>query len=54
MRNHIRFEDIQPKWDEVWETIKVRVAFWVKFNCEGVSYIVNDFVQNLHLIRSIG
>ena len=54
VRNLLRFEGIQPKWVDVCETIKIRTALWVKFNCKWVSYTVNDFVKNLHLIRGMG
>ena len=53
-RNKLKFEGVQPRWEEFSELIKVRVALWVKYNIKRVSYTINDFVCNLHLIRGVG
>lgn len=46
MRNEFIFQDCPINWEELFELIKIRVAFWIK-NSEFTDYSINDFLFNL-------
>ncbi|KAL7224433.1 hypothetical protein ACSBR1_025812 [Camellia fascicularis] len=50
-RNDSIFNNAQVDLDGLCESIKVRIALWVKFSCPSIEYSVNDLVHNLQQVR---
>lgn len=50
MRNEKIFETVGPKWDEVIELIKYKVAVWARLKMKDSPYSVNDIMYNLGCI----
>ena len=45
------FNGRQPKFTEIGELVKVRVAMWAKSNFIGVQYTAHDIVSNIREAR---
>ncbi|KAL7243429.1 hypothetical protein ACSBR1_015759 [Camellia fascicularis] len=50
-RNDSIFSNAQVDLDGLCESIKVRIALWVKTSCPSFNYSVNDLVHKLQQVR---
>lgn len=49
--NDCVFNRVQPNFEVLCETIKVRIAMWVKSSVSSLAYFVNDLVYNLQQVK---